>query len=102
MDSNGRVAVVTGAGSGIGRSSALALLRDGYSVVLAGRRLELLQSTAEAEEKFRSRALPVQTDVGDPQAVRALFAKTYETFGRVWMCFSTTPGQAPHRCPLRT
>lgn len=95
MDSNGRVAVVTGAGSGIGKSSALALLRNGYSVVLAGRRLELLQSTAEAEEEFKSRALPVQTDVGDPQAVQALFAKTHETFGRLDVLFNNAGTGAP-------
>jgi len=88
MDSNGRVAIVTGAGTGIGRYSALALLRDGYSVVLAGRRLERLQSTVEAATDCSSRALPVPTDVGEPQSVKALFAKTYKTFGRLDVLFN--------------
>ena len=95
MDSNGRVAIVTGAGTGIGKYSALALLRDGYSVVLAGRRLERLQSTVEAAADCRSRALPVPTDVGDPQSVQALFAKTYETFGRLDVLFNNAGTGAP-------
>ncbi len=95
MDSNGRVAVVTGAGSGIGKSSALALLRDGYSVVLAGRRSEPLQSTVEAAADCRSRALPVPTDVTDPQSVQALFAKTCETFGRLDVLFNNAGTGGP-------
>ena len=95
MDSNGRIAVVTGAGTGIGKYSALALLRDGYSVVLAGRRLELLLSTVEAAADHSSRALPISTDVGDPQSVQALFAKTYETFGRLDVLFNNAGTGAP-------
>ncbi len=95
MDSNGRVAIVTGAGTGIGKYSALALLRDGYSVVLAGRRLERLQSTVEAAADCSSRALPVPTDVGDPQSVQALFAKTYETFKRLDVLFNNAGTGAP-------
>ncbi|MFC1930190.1 SDR family oxidoreductase [Chloroflexota bacterium] len=95
MDSNERVAIVTGAGTGIGKYSALALLRDGYSVVLAGRRLERLQSTMEAAADCSSRALPVPTDVGDPQSVQALFAKTYETFGRLDVLFNNAGTGAP-------
>jgi NAD(P)-dependent dehydrogenase (short-subunit alcohol dehydrogenase family) len=95
MDSNGRVAIVTGAGTGVGKYSALALLRDGYSVVLAGRRLERLQSTVEAATDCRSRAIPVSTDVGDPQSVHALFAKTYETFGHLDVLFNNAGTGAP-------
>jgi len=95
MDSNGRIAIVTGAGTGIGKSSALALLRNGYSVVLAGRRLELLLSTVEAAAACSSRALPISTDVGDPQSVHALFVKTYETFGRLDVLFNNAGTGAP-------
>ncbi len=95
MDSNGRVAVVTGAGTGIGKYSALALLRDGYSVVLAGRRLELLQSTVEEAADSGSRALPVPADVTDPQSVKDLFAKTYETFGRLDLLFNNAGTGGP-------
>ncbi len=79
MTDESRVAVVTGAGSGIGRAAATALLADGYRVVLAGRREELLRAVAAGSE----RALPVRTDVTDPDSVRALFQATTDTFGRV-------------------
>ena len=85
MMSLGRVAIVTGAGSGVGRASALALLRDGYSVALAGRRIDTLESTLEAagaeSEEHRSRAIAVATDVGSPDSVAALFARTRNAFG---------------------
>ena len=95
MDPNGKVALVTGAGSGIGKYSALALLRGGYSVVLAGRRLAPLQITAETEKDCQSRALIVPTDVGDPQAVRDLFAKIYERFARLDVLFNNAGTGAP-------
>ena len=76
MDSNGRAAVVTGAGSGIGKASALALLRDGYSVALAGRRVSPLEETVAEAGDDGSRAIVVSTDVGDPDSVNALFHKT--------------------------
>jgi len=82
-----RVAIVTGAGSGIGRSTALAFLRNGYSVVLAGRRAEVLNQTLTDAGAGVS-ALAVPTDVGDAAAVTALFAKTKETFGRVDVLFN--------------
>ena len=84
---NKRVAIVTGAGSGIGKASALALLRDGYCVALAGRRAEALVQTA-AESAAGERALPLATDVSIPESVRALFAATKEKFGRLDVLFN--------------
>ena len=95
MSSPERVALVTGAGTGIGKSVALALLQEGYSVVLAGRRQELLEATAREGKSFGSRTLVVPTDVGDPASVRALFAKTKETFGRLDLLFNNAGTGAP-------
>jgi NAD(P)-dependent dehydrogenase (short-subunit alcohol dehydrogenase family) len=89
-----KVAIVTGAGSGIGKSTALALLREGYCVVLAGRRVEPLETTA-AESGAGSRALVVPTDVTDPESVRNLFARTKETFGRLDLLFNNAGTGAP-------
>lgn len=85
--SHQKVAIVTGAGSGIGKAAALGLLGEGYAVALAGRREEMLEATA-AESEAGERALPVQTDVRDPEAVAALFAKTKERFGRLDVLFN--------------
>ena len=93
MSSNDKVAVVTGAGSGIGKGAALALLKAGYSVVLAGRRAELLEKTT-AESGANARALAVPTDVSDPHAVAALFAQTKEKFGRVDVLFNNAGANA--------
>jgi NAD(P)-dependent dehydrogenase (short-subunit alcohol dehydrogenase family) len=89
-----RVAIVTGAGSGIGRSTALAFLRSGYSVVLAGRRSELLNQTLNDAGDGAS-ALVIPTDVGDPDAVHALFAKTKEAFGRLDVLFNNAGISGP-------
>jgi NAD(P)-dependent dehydrogenase (short-subunit alcohol dehydrogenase family) len=95
MDAASRIAVVTGAGSGIGKAAALALLRHGFGVVLAGRRGELLeQSAAEAGEHAAS-ALAVPTDVTDPAAVRALFSRARERFGRIDVLFNNAGANAP-------
>jgi NAD(P)-dependent dehydrogenase (short-subunit alcohol dehydrogenase family) len=83
----GRIAIVTGAGSGIGRAAALALLADGWSVALAGRRAELLEAVAK-ESGAGARALPVSTNVADPASVQALFAATVAKFGRVDLLFN--------------
>ena len=88
MNSSSKVAVITGAGTGVGNRTALALIENGYSTVLAGRRAELLEATAvEAGPRF-SQALVVPTDVTDPDSVRNLFARTKEVFGRVDILFN--------------
>ena len=90
-----KVAIVTGAGSGIGRAAALALLEAGYAVGLAGRRKEALEETAEMAGEARSRALPVPTDVSDSAAVRALFAKVSEAFGHLDTVFNNAGVNVP-------
>ena len=90
-----KVAVVTGAGSGIGRAVALGLLGEGYSVVLAGRRAERLEETVRDAGEHAERALTVPTDVGDPASVRALFDRTYERFGRLDLLFNNAGIGAP-------
>ena len=94
MASHNKVALVTGAGSGIGKAAALALLRDGYRVVLAGRRKEQLDK-AVAESAAADRALAVPTDVTNVESVRALFAKTKEKFGRLDVVFNNAGIGAP-------
>ena len=81
MNREARVAVVTGGGTGIGRLTALALWREGFSVAVCGRRLELLRSVVEESGEPTSRALAVQADVGKPDDVEALFA---QVSGAVW------------------
>ncbi len=94
MSSTRKVAIVTGAGSGIGRQTALALLREGYSVVLAGRRREPLNATG-AEAGAGASALAVPTDVANPDSVRALFDRTQEAFGRLDVLFNNAGVGAP-------
>jgi NAD(P)-dependent dehydrogenase (short-subunit alcohol dehydrogenase family) len=88
MSSAQKTAVVTGAGSGIGRAVALALVREGYAVALAGRRREALEETAAAAGPDAARALPMPADVADPAAVAALFAAVRERFGRLDLLFN--------------
>ena len=90
-----KVAIVTGAGSGIGRASALALLEAGYSVGLAGRRPEPLEETREHAGEAGSRALPVPTDVSDSASVRALFAKVTDAFGHLDVVFNNAGVNVP-------
>ena len=87
MDSQTKIAVVTGAGSGIGRGVALALVGAGYSVVLAGRRRDALEATAAAAQGPGA-TLVVPTDVADPVSVEALFAETKAVFGRLDLLFN--------------
>src|SRR4029453_1950627 len=101
MSTRPRVAIVTGAGSGIGKAVANGFLEDGYSVVLAGRRSALLEQTVRDAGAHGDRALVVPTDVTDPAAVRALFATTRETFGRLDVLFNNA-GIATGGVPLET
>jgi NAD(P)-dependent dehydrogenase (short-subunit alcohol dehydrogenase family) len=91
----GKVAIVTGAGTGIGKSAALALLREGYYVALAGRRTEPLEMTMKEAGPFGSQALVVPTDVSEPASVRALFSKTKERWGRLDLLFNNAGTGAP-------
>jgi len=95
MTSSTSTAIVTGAGSGIGRAVALALLKDGFSVALAGRRADALDQTASAAGSAANRALAVPTDVSDPASVRALFVKVRETHGRLDVLFNNAGVGAP-------
>lgn len=88
-----KVAIVTGAGSGVGRAVAVALAEAGYAVALAGRRLEALEQTEAAMGDAPSLAVP--TDVTDPESVRALFAATVEKFGRLDLLFNNAGTGAP-------
>ena len=87
MAMHNKVAVVTGAGTGIGKAVTLALLRDGYGVALAGRRREPLERTA-AEAGHAARTLVVPADVSDAGSVQTLFAAVQESFGRVDLLFN--------------
>ena len=95
MKNEGKIAIVTGAGSGIGRHTTWALLRSGFSVALAGRRLEALEETARLAGPDGSRTLAVSTDVSDPEAVSNLFSRTRETFGRLDLLFNNAGISAP-------
>ena len=94
MSTHDKSAIVTGAGTGIGKAVALALLRDGYRVALAGRRKEPLDA-AIAEAGAGVQALAVPTDVSDPVAVKALFTKAKEIFGRLDLLFNNAGIGAP-------
>jgi NAD(P)-dependent dehydrogenase (short-subunit alcohol dehydrogenase family) len=94
MAVDGKVAIVTGAGSGIGKASSLALLREGWAVALAGRRKDALEAVAR-EAKPGARTLVVPTDVADPASIRALFARTKEAFGRLDLLFNNAGIGAP-------
>jgi NAD(P)-dependent dehydrogenase (short-subunit alcohol dehydrogenase family) len=90
-----KVAVVTGAGSGIGKAVALALLDNDYAVALAGRRTDLLEQTVRAARPHQPRTLVVPTDVTNPESVAALFQKTRDAFGRLDLLFNNAGISAP-------
>ena len=95
MHLTGRVALVTGAGTGIGRQTALALLREGYRAVLAGRRLLPLQETAAESGVEAEQVLVVSADVSNPTSVQNLFAQTKTRFGRLDLLFNNAGMGAP-------
>src|SRR5215470_13156468 len=90
-----RIAIVTGAGTGVGRAAALALMKVGYAVVLAGRRKDMLDGVAREGTATNGKSLVVPTDVADPASIKALFAKTQEAFGRLDVLFNNAGIGAP-------
>ncbi len=92
---DGKVVIITGAGSGIGRAVALAMQSAGYTVVLAGRRLAELERTAAMANLDGAKMYPVPTDVSQPNSVKALFAKTRNMFGRLDVLFNNAGMGAP-------
>ena len=90
-----KVALVTGAGSGIGRAAALALMKDGFDLVLAGRRRDALEAVAQEGKTFGVKILAVPTDLTDPAAIAALFAEIRKTFGRLDLLFNNAGVGAP-------
>jgi len=95
MASHGKVALVTGGGSGIGRASALALQADGWNVVIAGRRKEELDKTVAMAKAGGGKLLAVRADVGKPEDVKMLFAETKKAFGRLDFLFNNAGFGAP-------
>jgi NAD(P)-dependent dehydrogenase (short-subunit alcohol dehydrogenase family) len=96
MSTTDKVALITGAGSGVGKAAALALAAGGYCLALAGRRPEPLEAVAQQAQGLGARTLAVATDVADPASVKNLFAKVQETFGRLDVLFNNAgTGGAP-------
>src|SRR5947207_1909961 len=95
MNANSKIALVTGAGSGIGRATSLALLRESYTVVLAGRRPDALAATLARAGADGARALIVPADLNDPASVQTLFQKTKDAFGRLDLLFNNAGAGAP-------
>jgi NAD(P)-dependent dehydrogenase (short-subunit alcohol dehydrogenase family) len=90
-----KIALVTGAGTGVGRAASLALMKAGFTVVLAGRRIEMLQETQKLGEAEGGKSLPVSADMADPASIAALFAKTKDSFGRLDVLFNNAGMGAP-------
>ena len=92
---NPKVAIVTGASSGIGKTTSIALMKAGFNLVLAGRRMAQLEEVAAHAASYGVNAIAVQTDIGNPASVKALFAKTKATFGRLDLLFNNAGTAAP-------
>ena len=92
---NNKIAVVTGGGSGIGRCAALALAGDGYSVVIAGRRMDVLHGVVDDGKELHGELFPLQTDVRDPGSVQSLFQFVRERFGRIDVLFNNAGIMSP-------
>ncbi len=95
MTSSSKVAIVTGAGSGIGKAVAVALLKEGYRVALAGRRKDRLEQAVAEAGPAGAQALAIPTDVADHQSIQGLFARTKEAFGRLDLLFNNAGIGAP-------
>ncbi len=95
MSGEGKVALVTGSSAGIGKASAMALLKDGWNVVFTARRLENMEAAIKEAGVGPERAIAVKSDVGDPESVKALFAKAKEKFGRLDLLFTNAGMGAP-------
>src|SRR5580700_4586463 len=95
MSSQEKIALVTGASSGVGKATALALMKAGYTVVLAGRRKDALEATAAEGKAAGGKSLVVPTDVTDHASIQALFARTKEAFGRLDVLFNNAGMGAP-------
>ena len=95
MSTQKRIALVTGAGTGVGKAVALALLKNGYSVALAGRRKEMLEETVKQAGPDGKNTIVVPTDVGKPDQVTALFAQVKQKYGRLDTLFNNAGGNAP-------
>src|SRR5882672_6417863 len=93
-DAAEKIAIVTGAGTGVGRAASLALMKAGFTVVLAGRRLEMLEETQKLGDNA-GKSLPVSADMTDPGSIAALFAKVMQTYGRLDMLFNNAGMGAP-------
>ena len=95
MAATAKIAIVTGAGTGVGRGAALALMQAGFTVVLAGRRKDKLEEVAKEGAAAGGKSLVVPADIADPASIKALFAKTKETFGRLDVLFNNAGIGAP-------
>src|SRR6201990_359997 len=93
-EAGNKIALVTGAGTGVGRAASLALMKAGFTVVLAGRRLEMLQETQKLGDNI-GKSLPVSADMTDPASIAALFAKIKEQYGRLDVLFNNAGMGAP-------
>jgi NAD(P)-dependent dehydrogenase (short-subunit alcohol dehydrogenase family) len=93
-EAGNKIAVVTGAGTGVGRAASLALMNAGFTVVLAGRRMEMLQETQKLGDNI-GKSLPVVTDVSKPESIAALFQKVKDTYGRLDVLFNNAGMGAP-------